>query len=189
MSIETLITDLIAALNRNSDNQDRLIAGQEAAMAKLEGATATTRKPRATKADAAEPAELAAAGNSEPESAPAATEMPAAAADSASDAAVFTPNDLKVVATKWRNSTEDADVHATQNAFLKSIAEHFGSPKLSGPDCTFDSDQVKQAIFFVKRKSGGLTVDFGADYDFDGSPKQETAAAAPVAVADPFADD
>jgi hypothetical protein len=51
MSIEQALADNTAALTRNSDLLERVIAGQEAAMEKLNAGGASTRKPRAAKAD------------------------------------------------------------------------------------------------------------------------------------------
>ncbi len=74
----TAAAPLIEALNRNSDNLERVIAGQEAAMAKLEGATGgtSTRKPRQTAAEKKAAEEAAATPTPEASPAPAATPAP-----------------------------------------------------------------------------------------------------------------
>ena len=189
MSIETLMADLTAALNKNSDHLARVILGQEAAMAKLEGsAPAATRKPRAKKDD--EPATGAAdTGNSDaaptaaPTTASTAEASPAAAEPAAK---VFTQDDLKAVAMEWRGSTEDEAARKKQNELFLAIAAHLGVAKMTGPEGPQASDDIKQAVFFIRRAMAGKSVDFGADYNFDGDPAQGGAAPA-AAEEDPFA--
>lgn len=183
MSIEALMGDLTAALNKNSTLLERVIAGQEAAMAKLEGSTAAPAARRTRKAADAPATEQ---GN---ESAPAATEQPVADAAAASEpaaAATFTQDDLKAAAMGWRKAATEAKDEAAlkkQGELFLGIAAHFGSPKLTGPESTLTSEQIKQAVFFTKRAQAGLSVDFSADYDFDGAVDQGAAASADE---DPF---
>lgn len=186
MSIEALMGDLTAALNKNSTLLERVIAGQEAAMAKLEGSTAAPAARRTRKAADAPATDAPAEGN---ESAPAATEQPVADAAAASEpaaAATFTQDDLKAAAMGWRKAATEAKDEAAlkkQGELFLGIAAHFGSPKLTGPESTLTSEQIKQAVFFTKRAQAGLSVDFSADYDFDGAVDQGAAASADE---DPF---
>ena len=176
MSIEAALAGLTEALTTNTEHLARVIAGQEAAMAKLEGVAPKTRTPRAAKA--AEEAATS-AGNE-----PAATESPVAAATTAPEPAakVFTQDDLKAVAMEWRGSTEDEAARKKQNDLFVAIAAHLGVAKMTGPDGPQSSEQIKQAVFFIKRAMAGQKVDFAADYDFDGAPDQGVA----VAEEDPF---
>lgn len=167
MSLEQAMVDVAAALNANTAILERVVAGQEAAMAKLEGAKApAARTPRAKKDDATTgAADAGAAGAAE-----AAAEKPKPAAAAA---AVLTQDDLKTVAMDWRNGTaEGSTERAAANTFFTELAAHFGVAKFVGPEGINDAEQIKQAIFLVKRKKEGLSVDFAADYDFDGDPCQ-----------------
>lgn len=173
MSLEALLAENTAALTTQTAILERVLLGQEAAMAKLEGATTTARKPRATKA-----AEETAAptGNAEA-SAPAATATPADAAASASDP---TQDDLKALAMKWRGTAADQAAKDVQNTLLVAIVAKIGAAKLTGPEGPTDPDQIRQAMFYIERASAGLPVDLNADYDFDGPVDQGVAAAAEV---------
>lgn len=175
MSLEALLAENTAALTTNTAILERVILGQEVAMAKLEGVT-TARKPRATKA--AEDAALPAGNVASNESAPVATATPAAAAVSASDP---TQDDLKALAMKWRETAADQAAKDVQNALLVAIVAKIGAVKLTGPEGPTDPDQIGQAMFYIGRAAAGLPVDLNADYDFDGPVDQGVAAAAEVA--------
>lgn len=178
MSLEALLAENTAALTAQTAILERVLLGQEAAMAKLEGVT-TTRRPRATKA--AEDAVMA-AGNLvaacvaevSSESTPAATGTQADAAVSASDP---TQDDLKALAMKWRGTATDDATKAKQNELLVAIVAKIGAKKLSGPEGPTDPDQIRQAMFYIERASAGLPVDLNADYDFDGPIEQGVATA------------
>lgn len=162
MSLEQALADHTAALKANTAILERVVAGQEAAMAKLEGAAA---KPARASRKAADPEPEAKA---EPKAA-----EPAAAAKDTPPA--VTQEMLKTEALALRNGTEDEALRANYGQFLVAMTAHFGAKALTGPDGLNDPDQLKQAIFFVKRKAAGAEVDFSADYDFDGDPAQGAA--------------
>lgn len=156
ITVEAVMTSIVAlttALNRVADNQDRLIAGQAAAIEKIEGAK-PARTPRAAKKD-----DAAAAEEKAPES--------------------FLPTLADVDAFKtwvgeWTGAVEGADRQARVD-FLKAVAAHFGGAGFSG---AFAGGQ--KAFFFIARARavGADKVDFKVEYDFDGNPAQEVAAAA-----------
>lgn len=194
MSIETMLAELTAAIQKNTEtslaliaslgttaaNQERLIAGQAAAIEKVEGGKAPAARTRGRPAKADEPA---------------ATESGAGAAAAASESEPAGPNvrvvsedDLRTLAAGWmKEQTTDTD-RTTVGEFLKAVAENFGKKKLVGPVVEgkehlgagiSDPDHVKEAWFFISRKKAGLSVDFSGDYDYDGDPTQ----GAPVAAA------
>lgn len=181
MSLEAEITELrgsVAALTEVVKAQtaisERLLAGQQAAIEKLEAAKPAssgtrTRKPKD------EPQ-----GNAEP----AATESGAADAKTASEEKSFLPDvkdadGLKAHVGAWTGATEDADERAKRVGVLKAMAEHFGcAPKFA--ELAADSDRLKQSLFFIERAKAGLPIDFSADYDFAGDPKQDGGVAAVV---------
>lgn len=163
MSIEALLAentkavqDLIAAIGVNSGHLERVIAGQEAAMAKLDGKPAP--KSRAKKEDT-----------------PPATEKKVEpAAEEPKKTAVFslpsTEAEMKAYVAAWTGATDDADERASRVDFLKALATHFGG---KGYGALVQSEETaKQAVFFIERKKLGLKVDLNAEYDFDGEPGQ-----------------
>jgi len=180
MSIEQALAETTAALNRNSDLLERVVAGQEAAIAKLEGATKTTRAPRAKKEDApaagespaAEPADTGSgaesAGNaSEPDAGPSGV---AAIVASIGDS----KEKIEAYAKAWLDECESgSDGRKERVELLKGIATKLGGTGFSG--LLLD---VKRAVFYIERAKTGAAVDLEAAYDFDGDPAQEVAAAA-----------
>lgn len=148
---------------------ERLIAGQAAALDKIEAPKAT-RTTRAKKDDAPAPEPVTAE--------PAATASGEGDAVSASETAVSMVDDVKPVGLSHLEKLKKAgDTEAANafGAFMLSINSHFGgSAKLFERT---DPDEAKQTLFFIKRKIAGLPVDFSADYDFDGDPEQGGASA------------
>lgn len=172
MSIEQLLTENTAALNRNSDLLERVIAGQEAAMAKLEGAVAAkpasrSRKPKDEDAGNAG-GEGASTASQEPAATPAVEPAPAADAADAADAPTATQDDVRKAAATLKSKLSDDEA----GAFMKSLVSHFGTPKLVGDQSTLTPEQLAQAVFFFERKALGLPVDLNAEYDFAGDPGQ-----------------
>jgi hypothetical protein len=164
---------LIAALTRNSDLLERVIAGQDAALSALEkagGKTTTTRKTKdPVVADEGKANELAAAGN-EAAGAAAASDGPTVPADI--DA-------MKAFVGTFTGVT-DADQKATRIAFLRDAATALGKEKgVEGAAGTqgLMLDPAK-AFFWIERNKAGLAVDFAASYDFAGDPKQDAPAPA-----------
>lgn len=166
MSLEAALADntasnkgLTAALLTVAANQEKLLAGQAAAIEKIEGGKAgkTPATPKKTE-----------------------TVKPTPAAN------VVTDEALKNAAVAWMNAStkgkSDADAKAIKGdaaKFLGDILTFFGcGGKLTGAESKLDDDQRKQAKFFIERKAAGLPVDFSADYDLDGDVKQGAAAEA-----------
>lgn len=162
MSIEAKIDELntnmlalIAALKVTGENQERLIAGQAAAIEKVEAPKQTrTRTKKDEQAPAADPT---------PEPEPALTATVTVSDDDLRQAAGdFLKGDGNLTAEQV---TERRD-------FVASVMAELGTKKLCGPESTLDADGRKKAAFFIKRKGEGLKVNFGADYDFDGDVTQ-----------------
>lgn len=170
ITVEAVMTSIVAlttALNRVAENQDRLLAGQTAAIEKIEGAKAPTTRRK--KAD--EPAAVVAE-----EKAP---ETPAVAET------FFTVPDsveaFKEYVGKWTGEVEPGTPERAKRVdLLKAIASHFGvNPKF--PELF---PHVKEAVFFIERSKAGLEVNLKVDYDYSGDPKQ--GGEAPAADEDDF---
>lgn len=195
-SIETLVAALVAALDRNSSLLERVIAGQEAAMAALAsgGTGGAKRTPRAKKDDetpagttegagnAAASTETSAADSDAAAASPAATTAPTAETPAATApvgvAAIVAgigtdPEKLKAHIMGWTGSTEDAAEKGKRVELLKAIAASFGV----APKFTDLIPHAAKAVFLVERaKALGVDkVDVAAAYDFDGDPSQEVA--------------
>jgi hypothetical protein len=164
MSLETALAENTAILkelvelNRSIvDNQTRLLAGQEAALAKITAPKATT----ATK------------------DAPAQTDRAAeraakAATQKANAPSHITPEKLLELAQAYLSDKSKDEKKAINADQIKPMLEHFGSPKLAGPESTLNGDERDQAAFYIKRWASGGKVDFNAEYDFAGDPMQGT---------------
>jgi hypothetical protein len=192
MSIEQLLADNTAALTRNSDLLERVIAGQEAAMEKLNAGGGSTRKPRGAKANETPADPVVAesnAGNSTGDAAgsadtasgaegAAAASEPEVTTQTVADIAggITTEAQMKEYVTGWTGSTEDADERGARVNLLKAIAGKLGvAPKFA--------DLVPHAaktVFLIERAKalGTAAVDVEAAYDFDADPAQEAPAAA-----------
>ncbi|MDR7182055.1 MULTISPECIES: hypothetical protein [unclassified Sphingopyxis] len=81
----------------------------------------------------------------------------------------------------WFGETDEEGERATRRGFVEQIVG-----KLGARVSELEPAKARQAVFYLRRKRAGLTVDFDAAYDFDGSPTQDApaAAAAPAAEAD-----
>lgn len=170
------IDALTAALTRVADNQDRLLAGQAAAIDKIEGGKATATRTRKAK-------EEPAAGNATPSEEKSPADTGSAADDAASAYKLPEIADLDAFKTyvgAWTGAVE-GDARAKRVDFLKAVAANFGGTGFSG---AFEGG--KKAIFFIERaKALGIeAVNLKADYDLDGAPDQ--GAAAPAASDDDF---
>jgi len=190
MSIDTTVASVLAAieaqtaaLTRNSDLLERVVAGQEAAMAKLEGSPAPARRSsrKAAEPAAAEPA--AASGNADTSSA--SDTASAAAAGSASEPAATgvgpivaeigeDSEKLKAFVGTWTGGTDDQTERARRVQLLKDIAAKLGVPTQFGALIP----HLSRVVFYIERDRAGATVDLTAEYDFAGDPAQEVAAAA-----------
>lgn len=171
MSLEAALAENTAALNAHSEllkvvtaNQERLLAGQQAAIDKIEAPRAARTSRKA--ADAPK-------GNSEP----AATASGAADAGGVSDEGVsvdalfeYASGYLAEFNPKTAGDKADAAKHQERGKFLMGmLSDEFGGAKIKEIS---DADDRKRALFYLKRFAAGQPVDFKADYDFDGEPAQ-----------------
>lgn len=168
MSLEAAIADLTSATKENTAILQQVLAGQKAALDKIDAV-----KGGGTKG-----------GKPAPAATPPAKSAPKVVTDEQVKAAAQA---WMAAATKGKSEADTKTVKSECAAFLASIIAHFGvGGKLTGPESKLDDDQRKQAKFFIERKAAGQKVDFSADYDFDGDPKQGAAAAEPEAEEDPL---
>jgi hypothetical protein len=89
---------------------------------------------------------------------------------------------------KSRTSSSAGSATPPRAAFVGEVAQHFGVQKPFDPtNGITDPEQLKQTLFFLRRKRDGLKVDFSADYDFDGDPlADQTLDVEPAAEEDPL---
>lgn len=153
---------VIAALKVTGENQERLIAGQAAAIEKVEAPKRTRAKKDEAPADAAEKVDTPPAADT-------------------SNTRVVSDDDLRALAGNWLggkgvDGKADEKLEKAQiderRAFIASLMTELGTAKLCGPESKLDEDGRKKASFYIMRKAEGLKVDFGADYDFDGDVTQ-----------------
>lgn len=187
MSLEESIIANTEAVNRNSDLLERVIAGQEAAIAKIEGATgrsAGTRTRATTKTETQQEAK--------PEAA-------AAAEGKASSAQQGSENHLGI--TAFDNDSvrayvqeeliakiEDAKAREAlvKEFILPVLCPHFGVKMPFGPEGLKTEEERQQLVFYIKRHIAGLEVNLSQDYDYDG-PIDQGAAESSGGDADPMA--
>ena len=160
------ITALTEVLKQTVANQERLVAGQQAAIDKIEAGKAdkpATRTRRSKKEE--EPAEDK--GNDEPADTASGADDAKTASEVPSGAEIF--EHVKGMLGKLKD--KDAKRHAAVGSTLvAAVKDVFGGKKL--PELT-DEDDRKKAWFFVRRLEAGKDVDLSAEYDFDGDPAQD----------------
>lgn len=185
MSLETALAENTAAMTalatimeKMVHNQERLLAGQQAAIEKVAAGNPET----ATKRGRGRPPKNADAETPTTEESPAATESGEAAATTASEGKVDKPKAETPAATETKATPKFADVskkwlekaekgtdeYKKRGAAIMGILGHFGAGKMSElPEIAED-----EAMFYLKRHVKGLTVSYGAAYDFAGDPEQ-----------------
>jgi hypothetical protein len=157
--LEEKIAALVAAVEANTAAVEKLNAGRDVALAKLEEkvtggeAKPATRRRKAAETKAEEPA----------------TEPAAAAAETKG---AFDDEVLRSASKNYIAGGKTEDERAARHANIKTIVDHFGG-KLVGPESTLDDEQKAQALFYVKRFAAGCKVDYSQDYDFAGDPTQD----------------
>lgn len=166
MSLEEALLEHTAALKENTEILKRVVAGQQAALDKLDGAKASgsTGRGRGKKEEPAA---------QEPEKAPEPTPTPEPETTSFLPAIKVGDDEaLKAHVQPWLGAAEKGTPEATARVdFLKDAAKELGvNPKFT--ELAADADRLKQFLFFFERKKAGLEVNFSADYDFDGDPTQ-----------------
>lgn len=151
------IDALTTALNRVADNQDRLLAGQQNAIEKIEAgkpATTRTRKPKEKPA--------AAEAEEKPAAAEAVVETPAAFFTVPATVDAF-----KEYVGAWTGEVDkESPERAKRVDLLRAIASNFGV----GAKFPELFPHVKEAVWYIERSKAGLPVDFKADVDFDSDP-------------------
>jgi len=157
------LTALVGIMTQTQANQERLLAGQQAAIDKIEGAKASGRAtPKDKTVD--KPSETKTETKTEPKT------------ETKAKTGTVTDDMVKAAAAAWTNgkTTEEKKALFTK---VNEMLDFFGlaGSKITGPESKLDDEQRKQTLFFIKRWSEGLEVNFSADYDFDGDPCQEVA--------------
>jgi len=191
MSLEATLADistkfdgLAAALAANTkvnekiaENQARLIAGQAAAIEKIDAGKQVVgaKAPTAAEKKAAEKASVAETKASVAETKAAEKPPAVVTTDRFTTAA-----ELEDYVRGWMNGSTDAAVRRTRVDLLKAIAANFGVDTKFAELLPYQ----KQTMFFIGRAKAGLKVDLKADYDFDGDPTQGGEAVAAAAEGD-----
>lgn len=181
MSIETLLAELTAAttaqtaaIQANTAILEKLEAGREAAIAQLE-AKGETKATRTRRPKAEEPA----AGNASGGEA-ASTGSQAGGVTTAAENSAPTADEALVrqLATDYiKGAGDNAEERKARASNIKLIADHFGTAALAGDNGIKDAEQRAQAVFYLKRFTAGVEVNFSAEYDFTGDPTQGAAEA------------
>ena len=167
------VTALTAVMEKMIHNQERLLAGQQAAIEKV--AAGNPDKPtrgRPKKNAEPEPAAETPATDTQPTSEkPADTESGEADVKTASDKpAENAVPPFKDVAKKWMDKAEKGtDEYKKRGVAVMGILGHFGAGKMS----ELPEDAEDKAMFFLKRHVKGLPVNYDAPYDFAGDPLQD----------------
>lgn len=179
MSIEQLLAENTAALRENTETVQKLIAGRDAALAKLEEKVAAGEAKPARASRKKADAEAGNAATDAATDSPASTSPEPSAQSSAPAAAPAIDQTITDAVTGYLKGTEDEAERKVRTGDITSIMSHFGG-KLVGPHSTLDADQKVQALFYVRRFAAGCEVNFSQDYDFSGDPAQGAAPAVTV---------
>lgn len=187
MSIEKLLEDVkasldkntamqgevLAALKSNNSTMETLVEGRADAIAALtsnkdDEKPATTRKPRTKKADP------------EPEPEKVEKTEPKKAAWSPD----ITVDGLRAAFTPYLTGETDPEKKKARIANVSAILAEIGVETINpmeGKKALETDEDKRRAVFYVERYKAGLPVDFNADYDFDADPtKQDEKAEEPA---------
>lgn len=188
MSLEAALAENTAAilahievLKQIDQNQQRLLAGQSAAIDKVEAPKATRSRKAKDEAPAPTP---------EPEAVKPAAEEPAvteSGVDDADSASEVTTDDLRQFIVTWlreglggkdpakvkkgeeKATPEEQAEYGARGKFMQAVFGEFGVSAVTG----ITADDLPRAMFYFQRKAAGKDVDFGAEYDFTGDPAQD----------------
>jgi len=171
------MTALAAIMEKVAHNQERLLAGQQAAIEKVAAGNPdkpTRGRPKKNPEPEAEPAaETPATDTPTTSEKPADTASGEAAATTASEtpaAAPDAPPPFKDVSKRWLDKAEKgSDEHKKRGVAIMGILGHFGAGKMS----ELKPEDEDKAMFFLKRHVKGLPVNYDAPYDFAGDPLQD----------------
>lgn len=198
MSLETKIEELtgtVAALTiiiqQQLAVQERLLAGQAKAIETVAAgnpAVPTRRGRKAAEKEAVdtpntsdEPADTASGADDASSAAdePAAEVVEEKRKPATEEKAKLT---FAVAAKKWLDQKEQGSAeYKVRGKTIMGILGNFGAAKMS----EVPAENEDKAMFYLKRAASGLTINFDAEYDFEGDPKQDE----PVADAAPADED
>ncbi len=155
------VTALGVLIERQVAIQERLAAGADAALAKMEGGSPAA----AGKASRGRPKKEteAATETPKPSEEPADTASQEPAADSASES-------FPTFSKSWLDGAEQgSDEYKRRGKLLMGILGNFGAGKIK----ELDEKHHAAAIFYIKRDQSGKKINFEAEYDFAGDPAQD----------------
>lgn len=189
MSLESKIDELMgaltahtAALGANTAVLERVVAGQAAAMEKLEagsGKAATgTRSRKAAAAPETPPATEPAAAAPEAPATAGKEPIPDAPQTTVCGVDVTSDDALRAHIAAYLNRDTDAAARKERGGILATFLAEMGTKTFVGDEGVKDINDRRRLAFYVARAAAGLPVDFAADYDFDGDPAQGDAPAA-----------
>ena len=174
MSLEKVISELNAnvlalhaVIGENSALLKATLESREQALAKLGAAPAAEEKPTRTRKSKTEDKPAA----EEPKA-----EEPKKVAEEPKKAAKALPatEDLRTAFGGYLSGADDETEVNKRKAFVKAIISHFGKK----PAELGDTEEGKQALFYLARQEAGLKVDFNAEYNFDEDPLFDQSSAA-----------
>src|SRR3569623_1850902 len=155
MSLEAAIAELtqsnlalIAQLKITGENQERLIAGQVAAIDKVEAPKAARTRAKAAETPAAGPTE-----QKQPET-------PPAVEPTGGDLPTVSDAELKATAQKYLGLDQDPKSLTERRNFVAAVMKELDTPMLCGEKSTLDNDGRCKAAFYIMRATAGLAVDF-----------------------------
>ena len=187
MSLEAAIAEntkahlaVAEALAKNNARLDQVIAGQQAAIAKIEakagsGTTAKADAPKTDKkADAPKTDKKADAPKTEPK-VEAKTETPAAKTFVPAE---ITDDMLRAHGAEYLGKADPADTaRAERGANLKALMAEFGVSTLVGDTGIADQEDRKRAWWYIARWKANKPVDFKATIDLSADPAADGGAA------------
>lgn len=158
-----------AAKGADLDTLKKMLADEKAGKARTTAINAIEAaiEAKTPKADEGKPAPDAGAA------ATASTAGQQAASPSPVQNVVLSGDEAAKAFGAWFSETDDEAERNARRGFVQKIVEHLGK-RVS----ELDEDGRRKAIFFLRRKQAGLTVDFGANYDFSGDPQQSVGGSA-----------
>jgi hypothetical protein len=175
MALEALIERLCVAVEQNTAATEKLVAGRDEAIAQLTAGSGGAEAPKTTRGrkkadDAVVAAVQEAPAEQVVEQAP--TPTPAKAMRQVD----YTTDGVFNLASGYlQESGITQDEMGKRAANIKAVIDHFGAT--AGIRSIATDEQRYQATFFLERFKAGLPVNFGQDYDFDGDPLFDQAAA------------
>lgn len=199
MSLETKIEELtgtVAALTTIIQQQlavqERLLAGQAKAIETVAAGNPAAPAKRGRKAVEKEVSDTPNTSDEPADTASGADDASSAADEPASEVVEEKPKPaateekakltFAVAAKTWLDQKEQGSAeYKVRGKTIMGILGNFGAAKMS----EVPAENEDKAMFYLKRAASGLTINFDAEYDFEGDPKQDE----PVADAVPADED